>query len=116
PRPRFPWGAARSHTQPLKNGTWRSLVARLTGGQKVAGSNPVVPTDASDFESVTYVNVWLDDLRLERGGVIKSVTWSVEPPEFGCDVVRLAVDVVSQRGLQVGMPHEFLEGRRHHPL
>ena len=28
----------------LKNGTWRSLVARLTGGQEVAGSNPVVPT------------------------------------------------------------------------
>ena len=26
------------------NGTWRSLVARLTGGQEVAGSNPVVPT------------------------------------------------------------------------
>ena len=25
-------------------GTWRSLVARLTGGQEVAGSNPVVPT------------------------------------------------------------------------
>jgi hypothetical protein len=26
-------------------GTWRSLVAHLTGGQGVAGSNPVVPTD-----------------------------------------------------------------------
>ncbi len=25
-------------------GVWRSLVARLTGGQKVAGSNPVTPT------------------------------------------------------------------------
>ena len=25
-------------------GTWRSLVAHLTGGQGVAGSNPVVPT------------------------------------------------------------------------
>src|SRR3954451_10603971 len=28
-------------------GTWRSLVAHLTGGQGVAGSNPVVPTVAS---------------------------------------------------------------------
>ena len=27
-----------------KNGWWRSLVAHLTGGQGVAGSNPVVPT------------------------------------------------------------------------
>ena len=27
-----------------KFGPWRSLVARLTGGQKVAGSNPVGPT------------------------------------------------------------------------
>ena len=26
------------------DGTWRSLVAHLTGGQGVAGSNPVVPT------------------------------------------------------------------------
>ena len=27
-----------------KNGMWRSLVAHLTGGQGVAGSNPVIPT------------------------------------------------------------------------
>ncbi len=27
-----------------RTGTWRSLVAHLTGGQGVAGSNPVVPT------------------------------------------------------------------------
>jgi hypothetical protein len=26
------------------NGTWRSLVAHLTGGQGVVGSNPAVPT------------------------------------------------------------------------
>src|SRR5690348_11608776 len=26
------------------DGTWRSLVAHLTGGQGVAGSNPAVPT------------------------------------------------------------------------
>ena len=28
----------------MQTGTWRSLVAHLTGGQGVAGSNPVVPT------------------------------------------------------------------------
>lgn len=28
-------------------GTWRSLVARYTGGVEVAGSNPVVPTYGS---------------------------------------------------------------------
>jgi hypothetical protein len=28
----------------FKNGLWRSLVAHLTGGQGVAGSNPVSPT------------------------------------------------------------------------
>ncbi len=27
-------------------GTWRSLVAHLTGGQGVVGSNPAVPTVA----------------------------------------------------------------------
>lgn len=27
------------------NGLWRSLVAHLTGGQGVAGSNPVSPTN-----------------------------------------------------------------------
>ena len=26
-------------------GTWRSLVARFAGGEEVAGSNPVVPTN-----------------------------------------------------------------------
>ena len=26
------------------SGTWRSLVARCTGGAEAAGSNPVVPT------------------------------------------------------------------------
>ncbi len=30
-----------------RTGTWRSLVAHLTGGQGVAGSNPVVPTGDS---------------------------------------------------------------------
>ena len=29
---------------PAHNGLWRSLVARLTGGQEVAGSNPASPT------------------------------------------------------------------------
>ena len=28
-------------------GMWRSLVAHLTGGQGVAGSNPVIPTNNS---------------------------------------------------------------------
>ena len=28
----------------MHNGLWRSLVAHLTGGQGVAGSNPVNPT------------------------------------------------------------------------
>ena len=28
------------------NGMWRSLVAHLTGGQGVAGSNPVIPTES----------------------------------------------------------------------
>ena len=34
-----PWGYHRWQ----RHGAWRSLVARLTGGQKVAGSNPVAP-------------------------------------------------------------------------
>jgi hypothetical protein len=36
---------------PVEFGLWRSLVAHLTGGQGVAGSNPVSPTDT--------VLVWL---------------------------------------------------------
>ena len=28
----------------VRFGAWRSSVARLSGGQKVAGSNPVAPT------------------------------------------------------------------------
>ena len=30
-----------------RTGMWRSLVAHLTGGQGVAGSNPVIPTGKS---------------------------------------------------------------------
>ena len=36
-------GLARLLFIPLSNGTWRSPVAHLTGGQGVAGSNPAVP-------------------------------------------------------------------------
>ena len=42
-------------------GAWRSLVAHLTGGQVVAGSNPAVPTNSlsldlrvSLYESIKY--------------------------------------------------------------
>mgnify|MGYP006877029458 FL=1 len=28
----------------IRHGLWRSLVARLTGGQEVVGSNPASPT------------------------------------------------------------------------
>ena len=30
---------------------WRSLVAHLTGGQGVAGSNPVIPTKFSPYKN-----------------------------------------------------------------
>jgi hypothetical protein len=31
---------------------WRSLVAHLTGGQGVAGSNPVIPTNSLLFKEI----------------------------------------------------------------
>ena len=34
---------------PLVNGLWRSLVAHVTGGHGVAGSNPVSPTERVSF-------------------------------------------------------------------
>src|SRR5262249_48154596 len=34
------------------DGTWRSLVAHLTGGQGVAGSNPAVPTSSRVFSNI----------------------------------------------------------------
>jgi hypothetical protein len=34
---------------------WRSLVAHLTGGQGVAGSNPVIPTNFKHFETLQLV-------------------------------------------------------------
>lgn len=36
------------------HGLWRSLVAHLTGGQGVAGSNPVSPTEARGSESLRF--------------------------------------------------------------
>ena len=38
------------------NGLWRSLVAHLTGGQGVAGSNPVNPTRV--LPAQTGFSVW----------------------------------------------------------
>src|SRR5215207_35279 len=35
---------AAARSDPNGDGMWRSLVAHLTGGQGVAGSNPVIPT------------------------------------------------------------------------
>ena len=56
------WRVAVVESIANRGGTWRSLVARLTGGQEVAGSNPVVPSLCSNdlrqidfrFESPGY--------------------------------------------------------------
>ena len=34
----------RGHDPSLRFGIWRRLVARLTGGEEVVGSNPAIPT------------------------------------------------------------------------
>lgn len=43
----------------MGHGLWRSLVARCTGGAKVAGSNPVSPTisqqSPSSFSAVGFL-------------------------------------------------------------
>ena len=43
-------------------GMWRSLVAHLTGGQGVAGSNPVIPTNLRWSIPVTWVTVYSGDI------------------------------------------------------
>src|SRR4051794_17142870 len=51
------------------HGLWRSLVAHLTGGQGVAGSNPVSPTDAhgSPFGAAHFASVRLSGRGAARG-------------------------------------------------
>ena len=45
------------------HGLWRSLVAHLTGGQVVAGSNPVSPTEKSLVsEMLTRLFLYLGEL------------------------------------------------------
>jgi hypothetical protein len=46
----------------FKDGMWRSLVAHLTGGQGVAGSNPVIPTNFQWSIPVTWVTVHSGDI------------------------------------------------------
>ena len=48
---RWYFGAAAGSSDPVA-GMWRSLVAHLTGGQGVAGSNPVIPTDVMSRDTV----------------------------------------------------------------
>ncbi len=43
--PRFALSDASRYTIELINGLWRSLVARLSGGQEVVGSSPASPTN-----------------------------------------------------------------------
>ena len=40
-----PSGLKSARIKPNPHGLWRSLAARLTGGQEVAGSNPASPTN-----------------------------------------------------------------------
>src|SRR4051794_39905058 len=51
-------------------GTWRSLVAHLTGGQGVAGSNPVVPTQLNAR--------WISVEQLRESDVVRVVVRPLE--------------------------------------
>ncbi len=44
------------------SGTWRSLVARCTGGAEAAGSNPVVPTIFSSEKMQARMRTQFDDI------------------------------------------------------
>lgn len=54
-------------------GAWRSLVAHLLGVQKVAGSNPVAPTNSKSKTTCTQVVFYFD---LELFPVAPAVTAS----------------------------------------
>ena len=43
-----------AYTVEFTDGLWRSLVARLTGGQEVAGSNPASPTTNRSPDPTIY--------------------------------------------------------------
>ncbi len=77
-------------------GTWRSLVAHLTGGQGVAGSNPVVPTNtgpaddgrnttSAGFLQVSSRSCWVGD-RAQLGTI-----WGPAGIQEGCQRVAAAV-------------------------
>src|SRR5690606_13755281 len=103
-------------------GTWRSLVAHLTGGQGVAGSNPVVPTARwavlRDGEGRPFVCLPAETSRLGRlksircrsccsvhcgrsGGVLERI-WSGVPQALTesakSGVPQLTCDLVHDRG------------------
>ncbi len=47
----------------IPGGMWRSLVAHLTGGQVVAGSNPVIPTRKKASKVLTLGAFFLHKIR-----------------------------------------------------
>src|SRR5215475_7330765 len=58
------------------DGTWRSLVAHLTGGQGVAGSNPAVPTDVPAGQGRVFsCGAW--PWRLPRAGLSHKISQAV---------------------------------------
>jgi hypothetical protein len=59
-------------------GTWRSLVARFAGGEEVAGSNPVVPTNLKNGitsgGSVFFVSGRQDENEVRAHDIVPCIT------------------------------------------
>ena len=77
-------------------GLWRSLVAHLTGGQVVAGSNPVSPTQVRG----SFAAIMAALLNTPRRDALACVSWLNMTPA-GPFPEQMVVDVTGSRfGIQ----------------
>ena len=94
------------------NGWWRSLVAHLTGGQGVAGSNPVHPTSKSQVRWYVFRLTCFVIYGLNRNRPQSSVTRLHVKPARACLTVANATPVVRRPGsgslrMGVSSDHKF---------
>src|SRR4051794_9334608 len=85
----------------MPHGLWRSLVARLTGGQKVAGSSPVSPTHFASPGRRHYSHVW----PCQPGDAVWLVLAQIDPlqslDDSNGDQVELQVAVDAREQIDV---------------
>ena len=84
-------------------GVWRSLVARLTGGQEAAGSSPVTPRKGETVKISGFPFV----LAIIRGFVFSKILpiWDIFYQYCGENITRISHEITQKKNLSCRDTH-----------